>query len=85
MYMFTRGYYPKVEVPTIYKAYVSGRISTTYGLKYGTSVPPFENPEIPIGFCFLNIGIYHYGNNTYGYHYGIKYMLCIYMGSTTMG
>ena len=37
---------PKLEVPTIYfrpifEAYVHGNIPITYGLKYGTNVPPF--------------------------------------------
>ena len=32
---------PKLEVPTIYKAYFSGNIPSKYGQKYGTNVPPF--------------------------------------------
>ena len=27
---------------------ISGNFPTKYGLKYGTNVPPFEDPEIPI-------------------------------------
>ena len=47
---------PKLEVPTIYKAYIgpefqakiSGDIPTKYGQKYGTNLPPFWDPEIQI-------------------------------------
>ena len=44
-----------LEVPTISKAYVSGlnfRESphNSYGQTYGTNVPPFQDPEIPIEY-----------------------------------
>ena len=39
-------------VATIYKAYVSGLCKEIYpqkyGQKYGTNVPPFQDPGIPI-------------------------------------
>ena len=41
-----------LEVATIFLAYFSGlwfgNIPRKYGLKYGTNVPPFSDPEIPI-------------------------------------
>ena len=37
-----------MEVPTIYKAYDSGDIPPKHGPKYGTNVPPFQDPGIPI-------------------------------------
>ena len=41
---------PKLEVPNIYimpifKGLISGNILPKYGQKYGTNVPPFEDPE----------------------------------------
>ena len=42
-----------MEVPTIYKAYFLGLckgIPTKYGQKYGTNVPPIQDPGIPIDF-----------------------------------
>ena len=48
---------PKLEVPTIYihKAYVRPKRIfpqniSKYGQTYGTNVPPFQDPEIPIDF-----------------------------------
>ena len=44
---------PRLEVPTIYKAYISGLckgISLQNMALYGT-VPPFKDPEIPIDVC----------------------------------
>ena len=42
---------PKLEVPTIYKAYFLGLckgISPQNIALYGTNVPPFQDPETPI-------------------------------------
>ena len=41
----------QLEVPTIKKAYFlkpKGILPGKYGQKYGTNVPPFQDPEIPI-------------------------------------
>ena len=42
---------PKLKVPTIYKAYVRAKFQGIYPQNialYGTNVPPFWDPEIPI-------------------------------------
>ena len=47
---------PKMEVPTIYKAYFLGLCKGIYPPNmafYGTNVPPFKDPGIPIDLLAL--------------------------------
>ena len=39
---------PKLEDLPYFQAYFSGNIPRKYGQTYGTNVPPFSHPEIPI-------------------------------------